>query len=138
MNIKLLERVKAHILEEPRRLCMSEVLTKSNHPIDWGYESGFNSMAAASKDLSKDEQPPCGTVGCIVGWGSKLSHKTNQNVYTDSSVFKIEYDAGKRLFYVDEWPRKFRLRYGKCRTAKQRAKVTAERIDHFIKTNGEE
>lgn len=41
-----------------------------------------------------------------------------------------------RLFYDSNWPMAFRESYANAKTHTERAKVAADRIDHFIKTEG--
>jgi hypothetical protein len=53
MNVELLEKVKKHILAEPKRINMN----------NWCYK----------KPKSRGG-PACGTVGCIAGWTVLLSH----------------------------------------------------------------
>ncbi len=64
-------------------------------------------------------------------------------------ILGISKEQAMRLFYFEDWgfeykgeylgwPNKFVSRYNKAKTDKIRAKVTAERIEHFIKTNGAE
>lgn len=54
-GIELLQRVKQHVLEEPRRLNMGTWGRKASHRLG-------------------DDAPPCGTVGCIAGWCVFLSN----------------------------------------------------------------
>jgi hypothetical protein len=42
------------------------------------------------------------------------------------------------LFDRDLWPRKFADRYRKAKTDRARARVAADRIEHFIKSKGKE
>lgn len=130
MNTRLLRKVKRHILEEPKRLDMGT----------WGESS---------------RRSPCGTVGCIAGWGMVLSQKHPERFIGEenadalaellgswtedpgASALGITTEQARRLFYVDQWPEHFRKGYG--RLAKQKkAERVAERIEHFIKTRGAE
>lgn len=123
-TVRLLRRVKKHILEEPKRLYMR----------DWAH---LKSGAGA---------PKCGTVGCIAGWAHLLTHKkeigTSQvdDIHEGYGMDALNVDSTQavRLFYVSGWPEKFEQRYLRAKTRKQEAKVAAERIEHFIKTHGEE
>lgn len=56
-NYALLEKVKAHIAEEPRRLQM-----------DYWYPMDKEELA----ELPREKHPPCGTACCIGGWVSQL------------------------------------------------------------------
>lgn len=130
MNVKLLRKVQKHILEEPRRINMNTVISYV--------------------DPSDKESPPCGTVGCIAGWTNILSRNPDGYMYDAAAaldlnpaqkrrLFTEPFYTGKKKFPADTtWPAKFAARYEKAKTAKTRAKVTSERIDHFIKTKGKE
>jgi hypothetical protein len=139
MNVELLQRVKQHILEEPRRLDMD----------DWAHTSN---------------EAPCGTQACIAGWACVLTGKATLNprgYYTFGDPLSDSYvspsrvggqalgltpDEADRLFYAygaeeEEdygWPNEYRLRYERATDAKEKAIATADRIDRFIATNGAE
>ena len=147
MNVKLLRKIQEHILEEPRRLNME----------NWG---------AKDFSVSRADDPPCGTVGCIAGLACWLEGKRPTLVrdfnfrlgryeshldyaYAERTGAKLlgltKADAA-RLFFVEDvwfdetphWPARFRNRYKGAKTPRGKAKVTSDRIDHFIKTNGAE
>lgn len=122
INVELLERVKTHILEEPRRLLMQ----------GW---------MLASKEA------PCGTVGCIAGWslalekGVKIADERGL-VYRNGrrvadphgagmKVLGLTEDQADDLFYVVNWPNDMSRRYV-AGDQNAKATVTAERIDRFI------
>jgi hypothetical protein len=139
LNVKLLRRVQKHILAVPERLDM-----------------GFLALKVNTED---EGAPPCGTVGCIAGWAHMLTlkkfPKTSREISNADDVAweraekKIGLSHndsyalfGEPRFYQDtdfrRWPAKFAVRYLKAKKAKTRAKVTSDRIDHFIKTKGAE
>lgn len=126
MNVELLEKVKQHILEEPKRLWMG----------DWAFKVS----------PTDENAPACGTVGCIAGWASLLSNPTQPfsdvaNSADDPNVnnLDLDEDTAWRLFYVDSWPVQFVDAYDKARgDLTKRAEITAARIEHFIKTKGAE
>jgi hypothetical protein len=119
INVKLLRKVKRHILLEPKRLNMGCFI--------------------ARKDELQDDPlmypvkfPSCGTVGCIAGWAVALSTEK-----------KLKYGriegAAKRLLGLT--PRQaYYLFYdedGIVTAAPQtvwHARQTAKLIDHFIET----
>ena len=109
--------------------------------------------------ISVEKKPPCNTICCFAGWALALSTpKESLNVeFGDDYIggfFKINgkvsgapeaeealgitRDQGDRLFYEWEWPKKFQTRYFKAKTARGKAKVGSDRIDHFIATKGKE
>lgn len=138
LNVKLLRKIQAHILEEPKRLNM----------LDWDKTEG---------DRPEDMKPPCNTVGCIAGWACHLTDKRpktpNGFVRLVAEVLglgltdKYYYDflhfsrgPAAKLFIPDRWPKRYKSSLDKLRrefTPKamlQKAKITVKRIDHFIKT----
>jgi hypothetical protein len=131
INVELLEKVKAHILEEPRRFNMSLFV--------------FNQ--GEIEDLPKNERPPCGTMACIAGWAVMLADGPpaiiNDDYYLTVEdraveVLGLNEEQVGALFYDPAWPEKYADAYENARTPRQRARVAARRIDHFIKTNGAE
>ncbi len=122
MNVELLLKVKEAILEEPSRIDMA----------DW---------------VKADDTVPCGTVGCIQGWGVALqtglrgwdlvAYFYNPEAYDDA--FDLTPGQQNRLFYEHEWPYAYwdKLRSYRRQTPEY-AQVVADRIDHFIATKGEE
>lgn len=134
MNTELLLKVKAHILEEPKRICMNTWIVNT-------------AQCLRVKGLMT---PKCGTVGCIYGWGRILAKgaKAWNNRWTPPEVFSFEDKAtlfgldtaeGRRLFLDAFWPVQFeeRLAVAKPQSSAY-ARVVADRIDHFIATNGAE
>ena len=153
-TVKLLRKIKAHILAEPKRLNMSEF--------------------AQHREGSK--APACKTTGCIAGWAclvtvdpEKLANLTPQHSEVWGPIYPTELigklagvrggnfaAAAKRrlgitqkqasaLFFFEDmmhegyyWPIEYSYRYQNANNDKERAKVTAERIEHFIATGGEE
>jgi hypothetical protein len=134
MNIDLLQQIKSRILAEP--------------------------------DAFRMDYWSCGTAHCIGGWACVLSGYEMQD--TDSGIrgarltngFGTMTTAGdllglsfedtdgwetpseaERLFFTENWPQDFEDRYDAAEAVEDRAelaKIAAERIDHFIATNGAE
>lgn len=133
--IQLLLRVKAHILEEPRRLNMSE-WKQTAFPgmiVKDGYEHGLN----ASKHhqlLTAKTAPPCGTVGCIAGWVCLLSGADYPIFGGQAAAYLgVEEHHLEPLFYPRKWPNKTRFRqYLNARSQRRRAQIVGRVIDEFI------
>lgn len=143
MNVKLLRQVKRHILEEPKRLQMGIWSASAKRQVRQGY-------------MEKDEAPACGTTGCIAGWAvilHKAGSRTDflkvlrsirghdyRHVMQPKAIALLELTEAQAdsLFFVGDWPGSFEGDYMNCKTPKQRARVTAKRIEHFIRTKGEE
>lgn len=129
MNVKLLRKVKAHILAEPKRLYMSSYIKSEAHNMDIGHD-----------------YPKCGTAACIAGWACLLELKpkdpyefwqTHSVGPEAAALLGIDDQAAYRLFEPSEWPKQF-ARGRSDDGAKETAKVAAARIEHFIKTKGRE
>lgn len=125
MNVKLLRKVIKHISGESRRLEMA--------------------VFGEKVDPSEPDSPPCGTTACIAGWSMILSGKyklTEKGFpYDDSAATEllgIDGYQANRLFYVGEWPKKFRDRHDTAKTPRGRSSAAVARIESFIKTNGAE
>ncbi len=117
-----------------------------------------------SKSLIEEETPwaldgipPCGTVGCIWGWGKALTLKLRSDKLVSkvkrqipdafnwssplprggAKLFDLTPDQAKRLFFPDKWPERFFSRLQDWDAGSKRyAKVVSDRIDFFIKTKG--
>lgn len=164
--VNMLNKISAHILEEPKRLDMNS----------FGEVYG-DTLAAKSKSLVREhaiphELPACRTQGCIAGWGifltrpsiwKSLFHKVDHDQsmpiedaepFEENTVHEVAMELigltdeqAKQLFYFKGWvwngpevgwPAKFAEAYNVAKSAKQRAKVTVARIKHFIDTDGRE
>lgn len=144
LNVKLLRRVKNRILKEPRQFIMESVYARAEHVLTF---SGYGHYHA---DLARKTIPNCGTAACIAGWTEALALKTRPSKLVgtypyfgseDAAGRRLGLDdwyAGHRLFRTASWPEKFQRAWDAAKTHKARAKVAADRIEHFIKTNGEE
>ena len=131
LNVKLLRQIQQHIREEPRRLNMDT----------WGYRNRGGVVSPAS--------PPCGTAGCIAGWADILTNPEAEDVSEfrgAEALFRGEWvrpfnsspSYEGRLFYVGHWPPQFARRYRRAVRPATRARITCERIDHYIQTRGQE
>ena len=128
MNIELLNKVKAHILEEPRRLEM----------VDWIMEGD---------EIPSPEKPPCGTAACIAGWAAMLDGGFQRGIHFPrtyaTDALKIDrFGEAERLFYLSQWPAQFKFDKDRPDVSfykldkETQARLTAARIDYFIATNG--
>lgn len=123
MNTELLLKVKAAILAEPAKFDME----------DW---------------FAKSDESPCGTTACIAGHAAVM-HRGIQRLsaynwaWLDTpdiarNALMIDLKSSDRLFYLPDWPIEFKARYIQAESASECSKVAADRIDHFIATNGAE
>lgn len=125
----LLTQVKKLILSEPKRLTMNSILYR---------------------DASEDG-PSCGTVGCIAGWlcvvaarkenslpfQDAINHVSSSASISDACcLLKADENEMERLCFLASWPQSLKRTYLKSTTPLQRARVTARRIDLFLKSGG--
>jgi hypothetical protein len=127
---RLLRYVIKQIKEEPRRLNMNGWVNKYSE-----------------ESIKYDKSiPPCGTTACIAGWValkdvdiSKLTW-IDVDKYMDEAQFiamdalHIPHAIARTLFYVEDWPSLFRMKYSDAITFEERAKITITRINYFIRT----
>lgn len=129
MNIKLLRQIKKQILAEPLQFYMQCWLSNVRH--------------------DQQKIPNCGTTACIAGWAICIVRKQNPEAarqdylsgqFYCSSIARefLELDVTQSdlLFLESKWPIKFQRT--EKETPLQTAKRAAKRIEHFIKTKGEE
>lgn len=130
VNIELLQRVKAKILEEPLQFAMEDFFTQEIF--------GF--------DAPREEIPNCGTAACIAGWafaldvGKKPESLRARGYSTREARIRLDLtqtQAG-RLFLLIRWPNVYSSRYITAKTPQEQAQIAAERIEHFIETEGRE
>ncbi len=134
MNTKLLRQIQKEIREEPRRLRMS----------DW-----------IRTDVTGVGAPPCGTVACIAGFATILSHDYETKAPLTFNTKALVCQGGSEsyekegaralgltprqavtLFYTGQWPARYRNDYVSAHSSKRRAQVTCKRIDAFIRSGG--
>lgn len=132
MNVKLLKKVKAAILAEPKAFNMSQ----------WSLPS---------------PEAPCGTACCIAGWAKVLDMglKTpgeaakilgdpefgNDRFSEGTKSLRLTVSQEFRLCYFANWPFRFTEQYYEARSRADHvamAQAGADRIDHFIATGGRE
>jgi hypothetical protein len=94
MNVKLLRKVKRHILEEPKRFLMSTIDTHGAP----GEETGYGGKFAK-----------CGTAACICGWACALSGTAwrEARFATAEKLLGITPNEAARLFEPGCWPEQF-------------------------------
>ena len=132
MNRELLIKVKEAILANPDHFDMSSWLVP-------GHENTFG----------------CGTAACIAGWAGLIAAGSNpaRLYFYDSKWGRFEKiaiegtkaldlsdDQHQALCYVGSWPVELRAEYDKAvaaRDGKKAAAAAADRIDYFIKTDGD-
>jgi hypothetical protein len=137
MNVALLRKVKSHILHHPNQFLMTDWIIKR-----WG-----DDQKQFSGDGQKQKFDECGTAGCIAGWACMIKLKQARLDWDvpakGQTILGLDDDQAERLFFVHDWPEKMREEYisnmnDSPGSLENRARIAAQRIDHFIKTKGEE
>jgi hypothetical protein len=159
MNVALLRDVRAQILAEPERLYMG---AWQNEPIAEGCGTAccIGGWAGALSGLVKKNGTP---TSVNVDWTAKgrrmlakieteCGHWESPSELLFTQVLGISDDQATRLFHVSEWPYALKVAFNaddednaayqepaeRLKAAKQRAKIAAKRITHFIRTKGAE
>ena len=143
MNVELLEKVKRHILEEPRRVEMCEALGPSR-------------------------KAPCGTIGCLAGWGLVVDDpdyeaairkwglapwgydwqmpvgldpedEERESVFWSAArKYELTERQARRLFHVECWPEGWAEELDEAGRPEEYAAVVVARVDAFIASGGAE
>ena len=113
MNVRLLRKIRKHILENPKRLDMGVFLFREKtHPHYYKY-------------------PECGTVGCLAGWACVLSKEA------DVPIAQLEDRAKKLLGLTPRQAGKLFYTIPSFKAQSQSlANAVARQIDTFIATKG--
>ena len=126
MNVELLTRVRDQILSEPTSLDMSVFIAggvRAERQHGW-------------------PPPRCGTMACIAGWAVILKRGVDRAFESDDvwttarNDLEITSVQSTALFMSSMWPEPFNAQYKaakKSKDARTLARITANRIDHFIR-----
>lgn len=131
MNVEMLLKIKAHILEEPKRVNMDVFRIRKNDM----------ECATQPNDLLEkhvDSWPACGTVGCIAAWALMLDGMEEWWRCSPADWAARLLDlTNRRLFFVEHWPTHLVLKLDRCKGGTRAyANVVALAIDDFIATDG--
>lgn len=153
MNVRRLRAIQKRILKRPRGLDMnyfaripdtSELALENAPPIC----GTVLCIAGQAVDIAGEFKP---IFDYVSGFGTVKFARNVINKdghvfeYTDAAMMALGLTEPQalRLFYVDNWPRQFGHRYDasdngrrNMKNLAERAKITSERIDYFIKTGG--
>lgn len=124
MNLQLLEETKQDILQNPQTLIMEEFYAEN---ADREHLNLVNNHA----------HEICGTAACIAGRiTDRFGYDRTYAKFFAKLLLRLTMDQANRLFYLNKWPETLRNGYLGARTALEAAKITAQRIDLFIQTQG--
>ena len=144
MNVELLLKVKKHILAKPSRLYMNRFILRDKDLSEYRTKRDKRYVEFFSKEWNEKGKrlaPSCGTVGCIAGWVVLLNDEKAKNhrvIYKAMELLNINNTEASKLFYVSNWPSKFKDEYLLVtkNKIKAHARIVGQVIDFFIKTNG--
>lgn len=138
-NVKLFDKMVAHVVAVPDRLIM-------NLPIQSVNSEGLVRDWLGDGDKSVYVKPPCGTAGCAGGWTVLLGEpgrmrdkfkKWNEADWENVSA-RAAYLLGvdedildAKLFHVHKWPEKYSKAWKKARKPSDRVAIFAERAAQF-------
>lgn len=125
LNVTLLRKIQAHILEEPRRFIMDDLV-----------RYGLPGDKFSADNDTQQTFAECGTAACIAGWALLLSGiRIDGGDYLNraSDLLRIS-DDHESLFIAELWPEPFKRRYARAGRPATRAKIAAARIEHLITT----
>jgi hypothetical protein len=132
MNVELLLQVSEHITQLPNRLHMNSwILDSAGWRTTFESDNGFDQIYYA----------PCGKACCLGGWAVILGGHPEYHNYDDVEhkaleLLQLDEYQGDRLFYVQNWPTRYKNDYNQAKGQYERAQVAAKRIRWFIDTNG--
>ncbi len=139
LNIALLEKVKAKILEEPDQFVMSTYFSDNRFFAD-----------------SPEVIPNCGTAACIAGWALAIDAEENPkeaNTRIQKLMFSspsVDYGTlairllglpNREMFVVDAWPLNYRYDWYNAvndKNKKKQVEIAVKVIDYYIKLYGDE
>lgn len=116
MNTKLLRKVAEAFMREPWKLDM-----RLCHIGPDGRSTTAN----------------CATAHCIAGW-TEVVTGVRCDAVSVKSLWKTTYGQTSKVCHLRNWPIKFQKRYRAAKLDSTRARIAAQRIEHFIATKGEE
>ncbi len=125
-TVRMLKAVRRAILLNPER-----------------YDQSVSSYPYTQKPICDRKIKDCGTPLCILGWVcylfGPLWHDVGNSEGADEiagRILGLDDDQCNRLWHVEEWPLRFQDGYDDAFGAREQARAGADRITHFIKTNG--
>lgn len=126
INTKLLLEVADHIEQNYKRFNMET----------WR-RAQYKPQSFMDKLLGRPKAA-CGTEYCIAGWTCKLAGaETDNPPATAQKLLGLTLQQCGRLFWIAAWPKYYQA-YKDHPHTPEAAWVAAERIRHFVATNGEE
>lgn len=136
MNIRRLRRIAKIITQKSTQFDMS--MWFQNKDTYVAFEEATN---------GHNPQTHCGTVACIGGWACALypqeARKLSAATFNESTgevaskLLELNDMQKENLFFPENWPDKWRMKYASRKTNQGRANVAAKYIEHFIACQGD-
>lgn len=140
MKVRHLRRIVKHILEEPLRINMDDLIRSRNSKLYGQLQQGVLSHLSKETVQSLPDGhvhrwPSCNTVACLSGWEILLyGNPTKDDIW--SSIERLEL-PNKDLFYLHYWPQPWQSKiYSEKPGTKAYAQVVAQAVEDYIKTGG--
>jgi hypothetical protein len=104
---------------------------------DYGYTPTFKDRLKSWIRFERFDPKPS---GCIAFFTLKeMGAEAENTPAAAQQILNLSFEQAQRLFYVYNWPSEYQSRYiGSGKYPTEDAWVAAERIRHFIRTNGDE
>jgi hypothetical protein len=142
INVELLLKIKEQVLANPKHVDMDSWLRVGNSDPDSLQE--FGDVGFPKEWIGDPERfTACNTTACLAGWAVLLSPDAKdyegEHISFAARLFLgLSVNQSDLLFHLSFWPTSFYEEYTQAKTPQERAQAVADRIDHFITTNGEE
>lgn len=144
MNIERLRAVRATILAKPRNFGMDEW---GRHDEKCGTVCCIGGYAALNARMVRQKKIRNWGISFeleLTARGRKVTREEDdcageawlKPVYRVSLGLTVE--ESERLFLEENWPDKFKTPFEKSHNPRERARIAAKRITHFIRTKGAE
>ena len=103
----------------------------------------------SNRNSQYNQATHCGTAACIAGWaitlaetktkkpanGAKFYHESESTAHElGIRALDLTHKQADKLFYTQNWPRKFNVAYREAPSSKAAAQAVRDRIYHFMKT----
>lgn len=136
MKTRRLKRIVKHILEEPLRLDMIELIrSRDKDLLNKLGKNGWYPEYTASLPISHVRRwPSCNTVACLSGWENLLYGKPGDGVVPSKERLEL---PNYKLFMIHNWPYRWQREISGLKSGtREYALIVAQVVDDYIKTGG--
>ncbi len=132
INVELLKRIAQGIVENPTKFQMESFTRFDRYGCNGGCIAGWAVLLGKGNDQTTFEN-----LHKTVKFDRGISETATKLLFQDD-LFPRHLSGLPGLFFVCEWPAKFRDAYNQASTTGIKAKVAAEYIHHLIKESQNE